>query len=1121
MRNYIIKLVILLIFFQFIYGWSQSEAGSNNENVNINTPLSPNSAAFEKYGNVPVNLISGTLTPSIPIYDIPVGKYKFSVQFNYSSQGLRVDEHPTNIGMGWSLNLGSITRTVKDLPDDSSTLLYNVDQPIIGDDNYWIGSSIAETLTLDSERDVFTVNVDGINTKFLIINNEIIKITLDNIDIQGGGGYYIVTSTDGTKYHFGEGNAFEKTKARRSFGQFLPPTFYETSYLLTHIDYPDGNILNISYSKSLAIFKDNLSQTGEIRFGLQDNKHSTLPTINNKGVNSIDITSEIATPVRIETGDISLDFTTTNFNEYISGFPAIDYIDLNYKNVRKRRVQLNYNHYNSIAIGTNTLSKSVKRPFLDTIEFKDSFLNNINQYNFDYYKPDQMPHRLSFSQDILGYFNGVNNNNFIFNSLKDFDYLPDFRKVKNDKQEFNDFLYNFSGDRKPNKNFAENGLLKKITYPTKGFTEFEYEGNLTDIPVIIYPPFVEQDSHYIPAIGDTQTIIKDTVFNSALTQRLYLVRFNKSFTTMEGCNPELDNTHPTYGKFSIYDDNNQIMNIHQIKPTGIHINTETGVNLDVGTTEYEQNNSPIASYYELEAGKQYNIKHTAYKCYDSKMTFKYRDSLPYPSAYFVEAGGLRIKSVKNFDFNTTILNEKKYQYSVGKYAVDKPLSTLNKKIITVKILGYMAGIPVEVDRKDVTLFALSSNTRFPLRNLSGEFYVYDKVEEIESSGNFTKGKIIREFSSPNVFLPFDVQNYETASSNISSETYYSNELVTTYYNHQNSIVRVDSINYKRNPVNIKFFDYTALSTLENKCSNNDGSQNTLFDCPIEVGLQHLNDERWWSIMKSYTTQYWNSLESKKTTEFLNGKPLATTTEYFYNNPLHYQPTVQKITFPDNSIQENNYKYAYEKANANLIAANMVGIPLETEIKKNGKTISKSGIDYTTKVFGGIQLILPDVSYSYDLQNSSTLATEVKYNEYDDKGNILQYTLKPDSNGSGGIPVAIIWGYNQTQPIAKIEGATYVQVAGFAAAIVAESNSDAGQATNNDETTLLSALDTFRQNLPNYHVSTYSYDPLVGVRTITPPSGIREYYFYDTANRLQSVKDSNGNILKEYKYNYKP
>ncbi|MEJ5052655.1 hypothetical protein WH221_22740, partial [Chryseobacterium culicis] len=77
---------------------------------------------------------------------------------------------------------------------------------------------------------------------------------------------------------------------------------------------------------------------------------------------------------------------------------------------------------------------------------------------------------------------------------------------------------------------------------------------------------------------------------------------------------------------------------------------------------------------------------------------------------------------------------------------------------------------------------------------------------------------------------------------------------------------------------------------------------------------------------------------------------------------------------------------------------------------------------------------------------------------------------------------------------------------------------------------LSALNTFRMNasLSAYQVTTYTYDPLIGVRSITPPSGLSEFYIYDTANRLKEIrqqeKESSGNTIyktvKEFQYNYK-
>lgn len=272
------------------------------------------------------------------------------------------------------------------------------------------------------------------------------------------------------------------------------------------------------------------------------------------------------------------------------------------------------------------------------------------------------------------------------------------------------------------------------------------------------------------------------------------------------------------------------------------------------------------------------------------------------------------------------------------------------------------------------------------------------------------------------------------------------------------------------------------------------------------------------------------LRSQITTDYFNGNPMQKTTEYFYNNPSHFQITDQRITFPDTSKQETHYNYAAEIGNQYLVGKNMVGIPLETIVVKkkdsadvNGKIISQTKIEYPTsqteannKTSG---LPLPFEVLSKDLQTNS-LSKEIAYTKYDaTNGNIQEYRIKDLT------PVAIIWGYNKTQPIAKIEGATYLQVQSLITDIVNASNTDAAAAPNNDETLFLNLLDSFKKNpgLSGFKITTYTYDPLIGVRSITPPSGIREVYIYDSANRLKEIREQSqtGNILKEFKYNYKP
>ena len=170
------------------------------------------------------------------------------------------------------------------------------------------------------------------------------------------------------------------------------------------------------------------------------------------------------------------------------------------------------------------------------------------------------------------------------------------------------------------------------------------------------------------------------------------------------------------------------------------------------------------------------------------------------------------------------------------------------------------------------------------------------------------------------------------------------------------------------------------------------------------------------------------------------------------------------------------------------------------------------------------MIIPTKSASYELGNNNKIAGEVSYDRYDSRGNLLQYTT------SDGITTSIVWGYGQTHPIAKVVGALYPSPEAKAGeipqwlvtAIVDASNVDASLAPKSDESVFLSALDAFRTNslLKDYQITTYTYDPLIGVRSITPPSGIREYYKYDDAGRLEKVVDMYGNVLKEHEYHYK-
>jgi hypothetical protein len=295
-----------------------------------------------------------------------------------------------------------------------------------------------------------------------------------------------------------------------------------------------------------------------------------------------------------------------------------------------------------------------------------------------------------------------------------------------------------------------------------------------------------------------------------------------------------------------------------------------------------------------------------------------------------------------------------------------------------------------------------------------------------------------------------------------------------------------------------------------------------------IGLNNPNSNKYLPVFTKHNDAF--LLKKEIISDYFNGNNKIKISKYNYSNSDY--PTIltsKTDTFVnEENTSETTYQYAHEKGNQYLIDKNMIGIPLQTTVtqKQNdndpGKTISKSEIlyptsqaDANTRTSG---LALPVSVLGFDLQNPEDAAkaqTELTYDLYDNKGNILQYSVK-------GKPVTVIWGYNQTQPIAKIEGAAYNQVSAYVSAIIAASDADNTQGTDQSEQALIGTLDILRNNtaLSTYQITTYTYNPLIGVTSITPPSGIREIYKYDSANRLESVKDVNGNLLKEYQYRYK-
>ncbi|WP_277115250.1 hypothetical protein [Chryseobacterium sp.] len=242
-----------------------------------------------------------------------------------------------------------------------------------------------------------------------------------------------------------------------------------------------------------------------------------------------------------------------------------------------------------------------------------------------------------------------------------------------------------------------------------------------------------------------------------------------------------------------------------------------------------------------------------------------------------------------------------------------------------------------------------------------------------------------------------------------------------------------------------------------------------------------------------------------TSYFESGRSIQETAETNFN-VFNFDVASTKKILDGNTI-EQFYTYP-ETGYTNLSNAHIMNVPVLVEEKSDGKTVSKAETKYNNT-----GSVMPTSVVATNI-NDGTTKTTIKFDLYDERGNLLQFT------SSVGIPTAIVYGYDKTMPIAKIEGATYAQVSPYIQAIVDASTADALNPDN--EGTLLTALDNFRKTnaLKDFQITTITYDPLIGMTTTTPPDGIRAIYKYDANNRLQKIVDMNGVTLKEYQYNYK-
>lgn len=356
-------------------------------------------------------------------------------------------------------------------------------------------------------------------------------------------------------------------------------------------------------------------------------------------------------------------------------------------------------------------------------------------------------------------------------------------------------------------------------------------------------------------------------------------------------------------------------------------------------------------------------------------------------------------------------------------------------------------------------------------------------------------------------------------------------------------VDLDSYLFSKNSINSKAFNYDYLrgNMISQKISDKSNIllkssdyqyTTTQYASPILGEQSYFPKVRYfyWPIAGTYDANFpeqtvyatsniikRNNVTKRIDTEYFAGNSITTETNMTYTDRFNL-PKNTTVTGPQNNETISN-NYAFE-GNETLINANTdyEQIQVGTEKKRDNEEVEKSKITFLNTN----NLVVPNAIYNYNFEANNWVKKN-SYDLYDTKGNILQQSEMDK-------PSVLIWGYKQTKPIAIIEGATYAQVmqafdldpndnsSYLQLEIVKKSDLDIDEST---ESNLIAELNNFKnkQELSNFQINTYAFDPLIGIKSSTPIAGVKVNYHYDTSNKLDKLIDNDGNTLKEYNYNY--
>jgi len=1004
MKQKFINLVIVSNLLLVLHSIAQTTPGLKKF-----TPPSPNAAALGKYGDIPVGLYTGIPSINIPIYTLKGRELELPINLSYHAGGIKVEEIASWVGIGWSLNAGGvITRSVRGFPDDVSTGYFNTRNTIVPLAKKYIANLNPTTSYLsdagnadpadlqmlnqvkdqitDAEPDIFYFNFGKYSGKFFMNESgqfvvsplEALKIEYQYISGINANqiARWTLTTPDGVKYVFGNSLDGQKTAIEKN-DNAAQTGITTTGWYLVEIYSPNNDLITFDYNTISYNYNNKSAETVNLILGESGSQPPAhLPSFDKNVVTNFMTVPKLKS-ITSAIGKITFDVTARRTD--LPGDSSLNAVNI-FSNLDLNNPLRKFVFYYDYANGG--------RLTLDSLaELSATNTTSGNKYKFEYNAtqlPNPDPYGTTInSQDLWGFYNGVPNcvlpQSFYINT-------PDYGTVTL-----------FGADRHSDESYMMAGVLKKIIYPTGGYSLFEYEANKvytsnSDNSIPNPPAGKYANLQYLTGqtLADTFTVSYATSGGvPGGTTRVTVSSIAMGHTQPPGCQVSPSGYSTCYTA-SIEGINGTSFPIQYIRDGTSTVDLANGTYRIVGKGELVQGypNASYLFYLDLNwseyppqgnGGAQSMVNKTI--------------------------GGLRIKRITNNDNIST---------SVKKYLYTKFNDTASSGVLVNS--PYQYGNVFEVlsgcgftDYAQVRSYPLT-----PLLQTQGSSIGYQNVTELAGE-NGENGKTEYSYTTATDF-PDELKVYRPYPPSCAYDWRRGQLLKSTVYkNSSGNFIAVKSNSNK--------YTFGVKSSTGYGLSVETGIQ--ISPCATLVALPA--NAYYVSGYKTISEFYY--LQSDTTRIYDQNTPasyIQNINTYSYDTSNgHYQLIGSTTQNSKSETLQTDIKYPQdivltgtaETARQNLISKFMLTPVIDQVTSRNGVQINKTRTNY--KVFAN-GLALPE---SIELQISTNPSEKrVEFLKYDGYGNMIQQHKMADVLNS------YIWDYSNTYPVAEIINADSSSVA---------------------------------------------------------------------------------------------